>query len=333
MIPDAMTLQRTPGRLPEVSGAELRTDGDELRRLVAVANSRGSEVEVNEIPPEMQMLRQVLVGDSDSEDEEVKNRSQQVLSALCAAPRGSVAEFLNAYQADSLADDTQDDHAAKKREELPVGSLERVGIDTWRYCGVTPKCKLDYKVLIRRITDPNKLTVLEEIYQADLVRELMPEDPLESGARFFAYLGDQTGGGLVELATPDPVVELDDTDGDAQEVERKPVVSGMIPKAKRKAKEGIVPQDSGEICSTLILQKEAWPCAVDLVFNLIAFAGVKQVIICGDGKHALQSLMSLVGDILKTSGSEMQESQNTAAAEQPETVSYTHLTLPTKRIV
>ena len=72
-------------------------------------------------------------------------------------------------------------------------------------------------------------------------------------------------------------------------------------------------------CATLILQKEAWPCAVDLVFNLIAFAGVKQVIICGDGKHALQSLMSLVGDILKTSGSEMQESQSTEAAEQPET--------------
>ena len=230
-----------------------------------------------------------------------------------------MAEFLKAYQEDSLTDDTQDDHAAKKREELPVGSLERVGIDTWRYCGVTPKCKLDYAVLIRRITDPNKLTVLEEIYQADLVRELMPEEPIKSGARFFAYLGDQTGGGLIELAAPEPVVELDNIDESEQSVEEKPVVSMMLPKAKKRAKVRIEHQYGDNRCATLILQKEAWPCAVDLVFNLIAFAGVKQVIICGDGKHALQSLMSLVGDILKTSGSEMQESQSTAAAEQPET--------------
>ena len=187
-LPRDVTFGNVPPELqPEVSGAES-----------SATTPLDIGVEGNEIPPEIRMIRQILVGDNDSEDEEVTNRINQMPSVLRAAPRGSVAEFLAAEHPESVAEETvdekdvHDDDAAKRRKGLPIGSLERVGIDTWRYCGTRSIRRItdpleDFKVLIRRITDPNKLTVLEEIYKADLVRELMPKDPFYSGAKFFAY--------------------------------------------------------------------------------------------------------------------------------------------------
>ena len=110
--------------------------------------------------------------------------------------------------------DVMYDDAVKQGKPLPFGRYERVDLNAWRYRGVRKGDPCAFKALIRRITyDLNKMTVLEDVYKAEREnvfswRKLLPQAPLDINTKFFFYLGNQSGGDMMELAIPKPVTAL-----------------------------------------------------------------------------------------------------------------------------